>query len=812
MKISIITASFNYEHFLSELIESVLSQSYQDLELVIVDDGSKDNSVNLIKSYCEKDSRIKLFTHENNQNKGLCETLKLGISKCSGEYIAFLESDDKWAENALLHKVNAIRQNPNASIFVNDLQLIGEDNYVNQYAERQKSYFEKQKELFERDFFDFKEFINNNYFPTFSCMMVKKEYLEKCDFNSPSKPNLDWYLWVQILKMNSNIVYIPYKDTLWRVHGGSYISARKKQDYDDFFKALHNVIYKKSIPDCLYVLSEFLHKPSVAKVSRKSVAEFDKFLKKKYPYKINVAKYSDEFPEKFEKPLLSICIPTYNRAKLLGSSLKVLTSQEFFQKTNAVEIVISDNFSSDNTPEICQKYANMFPEKVFYHRNDENIKDKNFEKALSLGNGEYLKLCNDTLRFYKNSFEKMCRDIMSFKSEKPVLCFASGFVSSDEKYVFCNDLSDFVEKMSYGMTAIGNFGIWKSDFEKISDFNRCSSKQLTQVDVILNQVSCKENAVIVNEKYFENIVCTRKGGYNIAEVFGKNYLSVLKDFLNTKALSKSAFELEKKKILLNFINEFYFDFKNIYAFDRTGYFKYLAADYALKPYFWLALVKFFPKIIKQFFHQKRVEKQVKKGNVNFLWRDLNKHNETTVSNHVKIGHVFVGNYSYGNIDVYHSGNGDEKLIIGNYCSIAPNVTFLLASEHFYKGLSTYPFKVKFLGYENEAGSKGSIIVEDDVWIGYGATIFSGVKIGQGAIIGAGSLVTKDVPPYAIVVGNPAKILKYRFEPEVIKKLTEFDFNTLIKEQIQSLSTKLYDEITADNVDEILNRLRTETIF
>lgn len=807
MKISIITASYNYEHFLSELIESVLSQTYQDWELVIVDDGSKDNSVNLIKSYLEKDLRIKLFTHENNQNKGLCETLQLGISKCTGDYIAFLESDDKWEKDALFHKFNAIRQNPNASIFINDLRLIGEDDYVKQYEQGQKSYFEMQKQLFERDYFDFKEFINNNYFPTFSCMTVKKEYLENCDFNSPSKPNLDWYLWVQILKMNSNIVYIPFKDTLWRVHGGSYISARKKQDYDEFFKTLHKIIYKNSIPEHLYAISEFLHKPSVAKISRKSVAILDKYLKKKYYCKINVAKYFDEIPEKFEKPLLSICIPTYNRAKLLDSSLKALTTQEFFQKTNAVEIVISDNCSSDNTSEIGQKYAKIFPEKVFYHRNEENIKDKNFEKALSLGNGEYLKLCNDTLRFYSNSFEKMCRNIMLYKAEKPVLCFASGFVPSEEKYVICNGLSDFVSKMSYGITAIGNFGIWKSDFEKITDFNRCSAIQLTQVDVLLNQVSKKEKAVIVNEKYFENVVCSRKGGYNIAEVFGKNYLSVLKDYLVSKELSQYAFENEKKKILLNFINEFYFDFKNIYAFDKTGYFKYLKDDYIYNYYFWFALLRMSPKIIKQYFHQRRVKKQLKKGNVNFLWRDLNKHNETTVSNHVKIDHVYVGNYTYGNIDVYHSGNGDEKLIIGSYCSIAPNVTFLLASEHFYKGLSTYPFKVKFLGYENEAGSKGSIIVEDDVWIGYGATIFSGVKIGQGAVIGAGSIVTKDVPPYAIVAGNPAKILKYRFEPQIIEKLCCFDFSMMGKEAVQNLSTYLYTEITVDNVDEILENLK-----
>lgn len=77
MTISIITASYNYEKYIKDTIESVLSQTYSDWEMIIVDDGSKDKSRDIIKEYCEKDSRIKLYTHEKNVNKGLAETIQL---------------------------------------------------------------------------------------------------------------------------------------------------------------------------------------------------------------------------------------------------------------------------------------------------------------------------------------------------------------------------------------------------------------------------------------------------------------------------------------------------------------------------------------------------------------------------------------------------------------------------------------------------------------------------------------------------------------------------------------------------------------
>lgn len=179
------------------------------------------------------------------------------------------------------------------------------------------------------------------------------------------------------------------------------------------------------------------------------------------------------------------------------------------------------------------------------------------------------------------------------------------------------------------------------------------------------------------------------------------------------------------------------------------------------------------------------------------WRNKNKHNFTNPIGKPDINRIQIGVGTYGDINA--SILGDKgNLIIGNYCSIAGGVQFLVSADHYTTTLTTYPFKVKYCKIEREALSKGDIVVKDDVWIGTNALILSGVTINQGAIIAAGSVVTKDIPPYAIVGGNPAKILKYRFTDDVIDKLKKLDYSKLndikIRENIDLLYAPLSDEI------------------
>lgn len=177
------------------------------------------------------------------------------------------------------------------------------------------------------------------------------------------------------------------------------------------------------------------------------------------------------------------------------------------------------------------------------------------------------------------------------------------------------------------------------------------------------------------------------------------------------------------------------------------------------------------------------------------WRKVNAENDTVPMNLFPAELVNVGKYSYGELNVV-TFNRCSKLKIGSYCSIAQHVYFMLDVEHRVNTVSTYPYKAKCLRLGDEAFSKGDIVVGDDVWIGYGATIMSGVHIGQGAVIAAGAVVTKDVPPYAIVGGVPAKVIRYRFEPEIVEELLKIDYSRLtdemIKEHIDELYTNLED--------------------
>lgn len=176
------------------------------------------------------------------------------------------------------------------------------------------------------------------------------------------------------------------------------------------------------------------------------------------------------------------------------------------------------------------------------------------------------------------------------------------------------------------------------------------------------------------------------------------------------------------------------------------------------------------------------------------WRASNCHNSTAPKNYFDHNCVIVGNYTYGELEVHHFGC-ENKLYIGNFCSIAPQVVFLLKDDHPVNLISTFPFKNKCLKKKGiEAVSKGDIVIDDDVWIGYGAIILSGVHIGQGAIVAAGAVVTKDVEPYSIVAGNPAKIKKYRFCKEIIQELVNVNYSLLTKEQVLKHETELYSTL------------------
>ncbi|MGZ1074383.1 CatB-related O-acetyltransferase [Streptococcus thermophilus] len=183
------------------------------------------------------------------------------------------------------------------------------------------------------------------------------------------------------------------------------------------------------------------------------------------------------------------------------------------------------------------------------------------------------------------------------------------------------------------------------------------------------------------------------------------------------------------------------------------------------------------------------------------WRKKNSNNWTYPANVFDPDLVEVGRCTYGRIDIRsHTKN---MLKIGNFCSISDKVTFMLGLDHPTNLISTYPFKNYFFNGIS-AISKGDIVLDDDVWIGYNVTILSGVHIGQGAIVAAGAVVTKDVPPYAIIGGVPDKIIKYRFSPNVIEQLLQLDYSQLTDKLIHDHKNELSMPIDHMSPQEIEN--------
>ncbi len=159
----------------------------------------------------------------------------------------------------------------------------------------------------------------------------------------------------------------------------------------------------------------------------------------------------------------------------------------------------------------------------------------------------------------------------------------------------------------------------------------------------------------------------------------------------------------------------------------------------------------------------------------------------------------IGEHTYGKPRVISWGEG-ATLKIGKYCSISRGVTIFLGSEHRVDWISTYPFPYLWpeaRSIKGHPATKGDVIIGNDVWIGYEVTILSGVHIGDGAAIGACSLVSQDVPPYAIVGGNPARIIRYRFREETVKKLLKIRWwdwpDQKVKENVHLICSADIDE-------------------
>lgn len=167
----------------------------------------------------------------------------------------------------------------------------------------------------------------------------------------------------------------------------------------------------------------------------------------------------------------------------------------------------------------------------------------------------------------------------------------------------------------------------------------------------------------------------------------------------------------------------------------------------------------------------------------------------------------IGRGTYGDLSVLSWGE-DTTLIIGNYTSIAKGVKVFLGGEHRIDWVTTYPFNILWEEFAHISGhpkTRGDVVIGNDVWIGTDALILSGVTIGDGAVVGARAVVARNVPPYAVVVGIPAKVVKYRFSDVIVERLLRTGWWNWSLEEIR----RAMPDILNTNIEEFLDKAESK---
>lgn len=192
-----------------------------------------------------------------------------------------------------------------------------------------------------------------------------------------------------------------------------------------------------------------------------------------------------------------------------------------------------------------------------------------------------------------------------------------------------------------------------------------------------------------------------------------------------------------------------------------------------------------------------------------------------LKNFIKASNIHIGDYTYFDDRRHGPENFEEynvlynydfskvKLVIGKFCAIAAETKFIMTGDHKLDAISTYPFPIFQNSWETlydvaNLPVKGDIIIGNDVWLGYDSLIKNGVTIGDGAIIAARAVVVKDVPPYAVVAGNPAKVVKLRFDEAMVKRLLNIAWWDWDIQKINS-NLPLICSLDVDRLEEVHNQ-------
>lgn len=287
------------------------------------------------------------------------------------------------------------------------------------------------------------------------------------------------------------------------------------------------------------------------------------------------------------KYLVSICIPTYNRATYLKKCLDSLIWQPEFLHGD-VEIVISDNCSTDNTREVVQRYRKKYSN-IQYYKNETNIRDRNYPLCLMRGRGILRKLNGDTALFKRGSLKLFCDAVRKYNETRPILFWGNGNLKNSAQHQ-TNTLNDFLLNTSFQCTWIDTLSIWEDDCKDLLQLEGKCVTCLWQVWEICHLLERNRVAVLFNDRIVDRQIVYKKDmGYGIFKVFYCNFLGIFKPFVDTQLITQKCFDFLEKDLLFGFFLAAIVEWElnnSFYKYSKTENLKKAVWNqYRAKPYF-----------------------------------------------------------------------------------------------------------------------------------------------------------------------------------------------------------------------------------
>ena len=256
-------------------------------------------------------------------------------------------------------------------------------------------------------------------------------------------------------------------------------------------------------------------------------------------------------------PFLSICIPTYNRSTILKKTIESIISQKIFIETDLIELIISDNASTDETPLVAESFSKLFPQKIKYIRLDHPIDSHfNFENALKHGNGKFVKLLADATCFSPTKLDQLVYKVLKYNNFDIILTQSIPEYFGQEKTF--SKISDILNYYSFSLSWISIYCFKKDVLFSLTTPFRYWNLFFPHIDILFRLLEAGSSVICLNDNYFspqQKLYINR----NDAHIFGECYLQLLEIYKEKNEISQALYLKEMRNVLFWQIIPFYFD-------------------------------------------------------------------------------------------------------------------------------------------------------------------------------------------------------------------------------------------------------------